>query len=655
MHIWRDIALSIAADLLVVLALTMVFASAGRAGLRADALTLQGSKLTASDEIDDGGFGVSVALSADGNLAVIGGHGDHSGVGAAWIFIRAAGVWSQSAKLTAKDEVGNANFGSSVALSADGTTVLIGGPYDQFRAGNTGAAWVFTRSGRVWKQQGPKLIGPGEVGAGDFGSSVALSADGNTALVGGFADNTYQGATWVYTRSSGVWQLQGSKLTATGEIGGGDFGRSVALSADGNTALIGGDGDNGATGAAWTFTRSGAGVWGQQAKLTAANPTAADAYFGSSVALSDDGNTALIGGPGATGAPGAAWAFTRSGVGTWTQQGAQLTGGGETGAGRFGQSVALGADGNSALIGGPTDVPVSYPPIAGVGAAWMFGRSSAGAWSQQGPKLTGTGESGNGIFGQSVALSSDGATALVGGFGDNNYVGAAWVFLTQPAITSVKPTTGPTAGGTKVTITGSGFGAAAAVRFGQRAAVSFKADSPTQITATSPAATAGTVDVTVTTPGGTSPTVRADRFTYFAPPRIKPGFSFTGVARSKAKLRFTVLADPNATALKTIMLRLPAGVTFSPTKRSIGNGITLSGSGGTRLGSTMKVSRGVLTIVLNRASRQIQLTIASPAITVTRALAQRVGQRHGASLTIIVDAADTSRRTTRLVLRVKAT
>ncbi len=620
-----------------------------------NSLIQQGSKLNASDEIDDGGFGVSVALSADGNLAVIGGHGDHGGVGAAWIFVRSAGVWSQSAKLTAKDEVGNANFGSSVALSADGNTVLIGGPYDEFRAGNTGAAWVFTRSGRVWKQQGPKLIGPGEVGAGDFGSSVALSADGNTALVGAFADDTHQGAAWVYTRSSGVWQLQGSKLTASGEIGGGDFGRSVALSANGNTALIGGDGDSGATGAAWAFTRSSGGVWSQQAKLTAANPTAADAYFGSSVALSDNGNMALIGGPGATGAPGAAWAFTRSGVGTWTQQGAKLTGGGETGAGRFGQSVALSADGNSALIGGPTDVPVSYPPIAGVGAAWMFSHNSAGAWSQQGPKLTGTGESGNGIFGQSVARSSDGATALVGGFGDNNYVGAAWVFLTQPAITSVKPTMGPTAGGTKVTITGSGFAGAAVVRFGQRAAVSFKVDSPTQITATSPAARAGTVDVTVTTPSGNSPTVRADRFTYFAPPRIKPGFSFTGVARRQPKLNFTVVADPNATALKTIMLGLPAGASFSSTTRSLGSGITLSGSGGLRLGFRMKVSRGVLTFALNRASRQIQLTIASPAITVTRALAQRVRQRHGVTLTVIVNAVDTSQRTTRLVLRVRAT
>jgi hypothetical protein len=118
-------------------------------------------------------------------------------------------------------------------------------------------------------QQGPKFTAADENGGGGFGSSVALSADGKTALVGGYPDNNAVGAAWVFTRSRGTWIQQGPKLTANDEAGHGSFGVSVALSADGNTALIGGSPDNNAVGAAWVFTRSG-GAWTQQGpKLTA--------------------------------------------------------------------------------------------------------------------------------------------------------------------------------------------------------------------------------------------------------------------------------------------------------------------------------------------------------------------------------------------------
>ena len=161
----------------------------------------------------------------------------------------------------------------SVALSADGNTALIGDPGNN---AGVGAAWAFTRSGQAWTQQGPKLTGSGEIGEGFFGMDVALSADGNTALVGGPRDNGEVGAAWAFTRSGQTWTQQGSKLTGSGAIGAGLFGWSVALSADGNTALIGGPADNqgvGAltgVGAAWVFTRSGQ-TWAQQGpKLTGA-------------------------------------------------------------------------------------------------------------------------------------------------------------------------------------------------------------------------------------------------------------------------------------------------------------------------------------------------------------------------------------------------
>ena len=144
-------------------------------------------------------------------------------------------------------------------------------------------------------QQGPKLVGTGAVGAAQQGFSVALSADGNTATVGGPGDNSGAGAAWVFTRSGGVWTS--SKLVGTGAVGPARQGFSVALSADGNTAIVGGLDDNSGAGAAWVYTRNG-GVWSQQGSKLVGTGAATKARQGSSVALSADGNTAIVGGPG---------------------------------------------------------------------------------------------------------------------------------------------------------------------------------------------------------------------------------------------------------------------------------------------------------------------------------------------------------------------
>ena len=89
-------------------------------------------------------------------------------------------------------------------------------------------------------QQGPKLVGTDAAVNAQQGFSVALSADGNTAIVGGYADNSSAGAAWVFTRSGAVWTQQGSKLVGTGAVGHAWQGYSVAMSADGNTAIVGG-------------------------------------------------------------------------------------------------------------------------------------------------------------------------------------------------------------------------------------------------------------------------------------------------------------------------------------------------------------------------------------------------------------------------------
>jgi hypothetical protein len=271
----------------------------------------QGGKIIGTGAVGTSWQGWSVALSADGNTAIVGGTYDSSGAGATWVFTRSSGVWSQQgSKLVGTGAVGGAVQGASVALSADGNTAIVGGYFDSSGAG---ATWVFTRSSGVWSQQGGKLVGTGAVGGADEGFSVALSADGNTAIVGGTYDSSGIGAAWVFTRSSGVWSQQGSKLVGTGAVGGAAQGNSVALSADGNTAIVGGRLDNFYAGATWVFARS-SGVWSQQGSKLVGTGAVGGAAQGISVALSADGNTAIVGGTYDSSGIGAAWVFTRSGT-----------------------------------------------------------------------------------------------------------------------------------------------------------------------------------------------------------------------------------------------------------------------------------------------------------------------------------------------------
>jgi len=192
------------------------------------------------------------------------------------------------------DAVGASYQGHHVALSADGNTAIVGGYRDN---SNKGAAWIFTRSGGVWSQQGSKLVGTGAVGGAAQGTSVALSADGNMAIVGGMWDNSNKGAAWVFTRSDGVWTQQGSKLVGSGAVGASQQGR-VALSADGTTAMVGGQTDNSSAGAVWVFvnpsqtltvTRDGTGtgtVSSSPAGIDCGSTCSADFSCGQTVTLS---------------------------------------------------------------------------------------------------------------------------------------------------------------------------------------------------------------------------------------------------------------------------------------------------------------------------------------------------------------------------------
>jgi hypothetical protein len=312
----------------------------------AGALTpIEVDKLVASDGASGDSFGYSVAV--DGDTAVIGAvHDDDNGLdsGAAYVFSRIDGIWRQQAKLTASDGAAYDYFGVSVAV--DGDTAVIGAYYDDDNGYNSGAVYVFIRSGDSWVRQA-KLTASDGAGWDYFGVSVAV--DGDTAVIGAHYDDdngTDSGSAYVFGRSDGAWAQQ-TKLTAPDWAAGSYFGYSVAV--DGDTAVIGayGDYDNGTnSGAAYVFGRSD-GAWAQQTRLTAADGVEFH-YFGRSVAV--NGDTAIIGALGDSdngSKSGAAYVFSRSGS-TWVQQ-AKLTASDGAANDWFGVSVAV--DGDTAVIG----------------------------------------------------------------------------------------------------------------------------------------------------------------------------------------------------------------------------------------------------------------------------------------------------------------
>ncbi len=351
------------------------------------------------------------------------------------------------------------NFGFTTALSADGNTLVVGAPFEDGTATDggsedSGAVYVFVRSGSAWTQQA--ILRASNAGAYDlFGLALTISADGNTVAVGASEERSsatgvngnqnndaapYSGAVYVFVRAGTTWSQQAYvKASNTGADD--RFGNAVALSGDGNTLAVGayfeasagtginggGQGDNSAfiAGAAYVFTRTGS-TWTQQAYLKASNTGPSD-WYGSSVALSFDGNTLAVGEMGddsGTTSPfdsslmtaGSVFVYARTGT-AWAQQ-AYLKASTPKFAAWFGSAVSLAADGNTLAVAANEDnsnatgVNGSQADTSAgqAGAVYVFTRAGT-AWSQQ-AYLKASNTSASDQFGTAVALSADGATLV---------------------------------------------------------------------------------------------------------------------------------------------------------------------------------------------------------------------------------------------------
>ena len=249
--------------------------------LRVGGVWEEDTKLTPNDPEVDDYFGVSVAL--DGDTAVVGAWADDdngSRSGSAYVFTRTAGLWTQQAKLLADDGAPFDRFGEAVAL--DGDTALIGARSNDENGDNAGAAYVFTRTAGLWTQQAKLLAADGMESDG-FGAEVTVEDD--TAVIGAPRYDPYGGA-YVFTRTGTAWSEHTKLVADDGTVGNG-FGWSIAL--DGDTTLVGALRDDGSSlnaGAVYVFVRN-AGVWAQQTKLRATDASEG-ALFGSAIALEGD-------------------------------------------------------------------------------------------------------------------------------------------------------------------------------------------------------------------------------------------------------------------------------------------------------------------------------------------------------------------------------
>lgn len=370
----------------------------------------QQAYLKAFNSTTDDEFGGAVAISADGTTIAVGARNEDSSAvfsGAVYIFTRTGTTWSQQAMLKAPSADPQDGFGETVAISANGNRVVVGAPREDSAAttidgdanddsaAQSGAAYVFQRTGSTWAHT-TYLKPANSRGNAGFGNRVAISGDGGTVVIAALREasssigvdqvpTTYltavSGAAYVFTSNGSTW-TQSNYLKASNPGASDNFGESVAISADGSTIAIGAtnedssstgingdqtDNSQSSSGAVYVFIRSGA-SWTQQAYVKASNTEAGD-RFGGEISLSATGDRLAVG------------AVDEA-------------------------SAATGIDGDQASNGASDS-----------GAVYLFARTGA-IWTHDHYVKSPTTQADD-AFGSGVTLSGDGATLVVGAVGEH--------------------------------------------------------------------------------------------------------------------------------------------------------------------------------------------------------------------------------------------
>lgn len=393
--------------------------------------------LTASDKTAGNNFGWSVAISGDGSRVVIGSVyaavGAYTQAGVAYIYIRSGTTWTQEAKLTASLNGTGNSFSYSVDINGDGSRVICGVPfYDQIGA-DTGRCFIFSRSGTTWTQEAI-LDANDATSSASFGYSVAITTDASRCVIGAYTASpsgiTSAGKVYIFIRSGTTWS-QEAMLTASDKAASDYFGSSVDIDSTGTRIISSSPfaDPQGAqsSGKAYIFVRSGT-TWSQEAVL-GIGIAISNANFGYSVAMSSDGSRCIVG----------AWhasygSFNYCGralifirSGSTWTEECTIMASDIAGSTAFGTSVSINSNGSIVGIGAAS---ATIGTFSGAGAAYIFSRSGS-TWSQS-AKVNASNRQTNDYFGNSIAIDNSGTFLLVGNpYSDPGSVanaGAAYIF-----------------------------------------------------------------------------------------------------------------------------------------------------------------------------------------------------------------------------------
>jgi hypothetical protein len=361
--------------------------------------------------------GFAVAMSADGTTALVGAPGGAHGTGAVYVFhVSGAGSWSSIHTPTAVLTTGartQQDFGVAVALSADGTTAFVGGG---------GAIYVFHVAAENAWASSSKPTARLKVAHVDLGPVLAVSSDGSTLVLGDPTYNSGAGGAYVFhVPSEGMWASSSTPAATLSNAGQDSYdkevGASVAISGDGTTVLLSDARNQGGVGAD-LYNVSTEDAWTSSSTPTAVLSDGSGSFEGypASVALSGDGTVALVGSLYVFHvAAEAAWASTSTPTAT-------LYNADEVWEDYPGYAAALSADGRTVLSTAPG-------AESRRGAVDVFHVPGEGAWDSSSTPtaiLTNSRRHVKDTLGYVAALSADGATVLAGAPGF--YFGRAEVF-----------------------------------------------------------------------------------------------------------------------------------------------------------------------------------------------------------------------------------
>lgn len=366
-----------------------------------------------------GEIGASVAVSPDGQVAMVGAPAAGGGAGEVLVYMRAGAGWPSTPSAVLYPPAGTTGqFGASIALSEDGSVAAIGAPGGGPGTTAVGTVYVFEAAPAAPAGAGAggtsqlsyptapsaTIPAPGGIG-GKFGFSVALTYDGSTLVAG--APVAGDGEAFVFTRQGSTWATSpsASLLPTAGTDNGGEFGSSVALSSTGADAVVGAPGAGASySGAAYLFQSTAAGGWPSRPALMFSGPLQDGAEFGNSVALSAAGDEVLIGAPAAGPSfDGEAYLYQET-LGAWPLQPGTIFAGPPGSSAWLGTSVALAANGQVALMGGP---------IAAAGAAYLYSENN-GTWPYSASVTYPAPPGAPYGVGSAVALSANGQVAIMG-------------------------------------------------------------------------------------------------------------------------------------------------------------------------------------------------------------------------------------------------